>query len=60
MRPPIHPGDTALLLGHWFSNSQQSRLNLQTVYDIRMAEAVVGTEISRLPVRPVHEKRGGA
>ena len=51
-------GDTALRLGHWFGTSPQFRL--QATYDIRVAEAVVGAEISRLPVRPVQEKRAGA
>jgi addiction module HigA family antidote len=53
-------GDTALRLGHWFGTSPQFWLNLQTAYDIRMAEAAVGPAISRLPVRPVPEKRAGA
>lgn len=53
-------GDTALRLGHWFGTSPQFWLNLQAAYDIRMAEAAVGVEISRLPVRPRHEKRVGA
>ena len=53
-------GDTALRLGHWFATSPQFWLNLQAAYDIRMAEAAVGPEISRLPVRPRREKRAGA
>lgn len=53
-------GDTALRLGHGFGTSPQFWLNLQAAYDIRMAEAAVGAEISRLPVRAVHEKRVGA
>ena len=52
-------GDTALRLGHWFGTSPQFWLNLQAAYDIRMAEAAVGTEIGRLPVRPDCEKRAG-
>lgn len=47
-------GDTALRLGHWFGTSPQFWLNLQAAYDIRMAEAVVGAEISHLSVRPRH------
>lgn len=39
-------GDTALRLGHWFATSPQFWLNLQATYDIRVAEAVVGAEIS--------------
>lgn len=53
-------GDTALRLGHWFATSPQFWLNLQAAYDIRMAEAAVGPEIGRLPVRPRREKRAGA
>lgn len=30
-------GDTALRLGHWFGASPQFWLNLQAVYDIRLA-----------------------
>lgn len=44
-------GDTALRLGHWFGTSPQFWLNLQSAYDIRMAEAKVGQEIAQLPVR---------
>lgn len=44
-------GDTALRLGHWFGNSAQFWLNLQSAYDIRMAEQKAGKEIARLPVR---------
>ncbi len=45
-------GDTALRLGHWFGTSAQFWLNLQSAYDIRVAEARVGDEIERLPTRP--------
>lgn len=44
-------GDTALRLGHWFGNSPQFWLNLQSAYDIRMAEMRAGEEIAALPVR---------
>jgi addiction module HigA family antidote len=44
-------GDTALRLGHWFGNSAQFWLNLQSAYDIRMAELKAGKEIAALPVR---------
>ena len=44
-------GDTALRLGHWFGNSPQFWLNLQSAYDIRVAEEKAGKEIARLPVR---------
>ena len=44
-------GDTALRLGHWFGSSAQFWLNLQSAYDIRVAEEKAGKEIARLPVR---------
>ena len=31
-------GDTALRLGHWFGTSAQFWLNLQTSYELRLAE----------------------
>jgi antitoxin HigA-1 len=42
-------GDTALRLGHWFGMSAQFWLNLQSAYEIRRAEQLVGAEISVLP-----------
>jgi addiction module HigA family antidote len=44
-------GDTALRLGHWFGTSAQFWLNLQSAYDIRVAEKKAGREIAKLPVR---------
>lgn len=44
-------GDTALRLGHWFGNSAQFWLNLQSAYDIRVAREKAGREIAKLPVR---------
>lgn len=48
-------GDTALRLGHWFKTSAQFWLNLQSAYDIRVAERETGAEIRRLPTRPSSE-----
>jgi antitoxin HigA-1 len=45
-------GDTALRLGHWFGNSPQFWLNLQALYELRVAQELVGREIAELPVRP--------
>ena len=45
-------GDTALQLGHWFGTSAQFWLNLQSAYDIRVAEHKAGQEIAPLPTRP--------
>jgi addiction module HigA family antidote len=44
-------GDTALRFGHWFGADAQFWLNLQSAYDIRIAEEKAGREIARLPVR---------
>jgi addiction module HigA family antidote len=44
-------GDTALRLGHWFGTSAQFWLNLQSAYDIRIADRAAGAEIRRLPKR---------
>ncbi len=44
-------GDTALRLGHWFGVEPQFWLNLQSAYEIRIAEEKAGREIARLPVR---------
>ncbi len=45
-------GDTALRLGHWFGTSAQFWLNLQTAFEIRVAERHVGRQVERLPTRP--------
>jgi addiction module HigA family antidote len=44
-------GDTALRLAHWFGTSPQFWLNLQSSYDIRIAEKEAGARIRRLPTR---------
>jgi addiction module HigA family antidote len=43
--------DTALRLGHWFGTSADFWLNLQKLYELRLAEAEVGAEIKKLPKR---------
>ena len=43
-------GDTALRLAHFFGTSAEFWLNLQSLYDIRMAARQHGRQISRLPV----------
>jgi addiction module HigA family antidote len=47
-------GDTALRLGHWFGTSAQFWLNLQSAYDIKVAQSVAGEEIEKLPTRLAH------
>lgn len=44
-------GDTALRLGHWLGTSPQFWLNLQSAYDVRIAEKLSGAEIRKLPTR---------
>jgi addiction module HigA family antidote len=44
-------GDTALRLGHWLGTSPQFWLNLQSAYDLRIAENVSGPEVRKLPTR---------
>ena len=50
-------GDTALRLGHWFQNSAEFWLNLQSQYDLRLAEQEAGKEIEALPVMPEAKKQ---
>ncbi|WP_407074936.1 HigA family addiction module antitoxin [Reyranella sp.] len=45
-------GDTALRLGHWFKTSAEFWLNLQTAYDLRLAQKAVGGVVANLPARP--------
>ena len=42
-------GDTALRLGHFFGTSAQFWLNLQSIYELRIAETKAGPAISALP-----------
>ena len=43
--------DTALRLGHWFGTSPQFWMNLQQLYELRLAEDEIGAEIAALPRR---------
>ena len=52
-------GDTALRLGHFFHTSPQFWLNLQTIYDLRIAEQKSGEAIKTLPTLRRPEKSGG-
>lgn len=42
-------GDTALRLGHWFGVEPQFWLNLQTQYDLALAERQAGDRVRELP-----------
>ena len=48
-------GDTALRLGHFFGTSAQFWLNLQSLYDLRIAEQRSGKSIKSLPKLKRHE-----
>ncbi len=54
-------GDTALRLGHFFGTSADMWLNLQKLYELRLAEAKTGELITSLPVldRTRWEARAG-
>jgi antitoxin HigA-1 len=42
-------GDTALRLAHFFGTSAEFWLNLQTLYDLRLAQNKAGKSIKALP-----------
>ena len=42
-------GDTALRLAHFFGTSPEFWLNLQKLYELRLAEHKAGREINELP-----------
>jgi addiction module HigA family antidote len=41
--------DTALRLGHWFGVSPEFWLNLQKLYELRLAEREIGRKVGKLP-----------
>ena len=49
-------GDTALRLAHWFGTSPQFWMNLQALYEVRVAEQEAGTEIKTLPTKPAKSR----
>src|SRR6266851_1691465 len=49
--------DTALRLGHWFGTSPEYWLNLQKLYELRLARKEVGNRVEKLPKR-TDRKRG--
>ena len=54
-------GDTALRLGHFFHTNPGFWLNLQAIYDLRLAEQKSGDAIKALPTlnRPAKKTRDG-
>jgi antitoxin HigA-1 len=53
-------GDTALRLGHFFGTSPQFWLNLQAVYELRLAEQKTGDAIKSLPTLSTRAKKPAA
>ena len=49
-------GDTALRLAHFFGTSAQFWLNLQGLYELRLAEDRSGKAIKKLPRLKPHEE----
>lgn len=41
--------DTALRLGHWFGTTAEFWLNLQTLYELRLARQKAGERVKKLP-----------
>jgi addiction module HigA family antidote len=50
--------DTALRLGHWFGTSPEYWLNLQKLYELRLARAEVGARVDKLPKLKDRKRRG--
>ena len=49
-------GDTALRLGHFFGTSAEFWLNLQSLYELRIAEQKAGKSIKVLPTLKERER----
>jgi antitoxin HigA-1 len=49
-------GDTALRLAHFFGTSAEFWLNLQSLYELRVAEVKAGKAIKKLPSLKHREK----
>lgn len=54
-------GDTALRLGHFFRTSAEFWMNLQNLYELRLAEKKSGKNIQSLPtlVEPTRKRSTG-
>lgn len=53
-------GDTALRLGHFFGTSPEFWMNLQKLYELRLAENKLGKTIRDLPTLDKRTKRSAA
>jgi antitoxin HigA-1 len=49
-------GDTALRLAHYFGTSPEFWLNLQSLYELRVAQRKVGKALNALPRLKNHER----
>ena len=52
--------DTALRLGHWFGTSPEYWLNLQKLYELRLARREVGDRLEKLPTLTASKRKGSA
>jgi addiction module HigA family antidote len=52
--------DTALRLGHWFGTSPEFWLNLQKLYELRLARVEVGDRLKKLPKLTNRKRRSDA
>jgi len=50
--------DTALRLGHWFGTSPDYWLNLQKLYELRVAQREVGDQLAKLPKLSDRKRKG--
>jgi addiction module HigA family antidote len=49
--------DTALRLGHWFGTSPDFWLNLQMLYELRLAQREIGKRVEKLPRRADRKRK---
>ena len=52
--------DTALRLGHWFGTAPEFWLNLQTLYELRLARQEVGDRVKKLPTLTKHKRESAS
>jgi antitoxin HigA-1 len=50
--------DTAIRLGHWFGTSAEFWLNLQKLYELRLAQDEIGADVEKLPRLSDRRRRG--
>ena len=53
-------GDTALRLGHFFGTSAEFWMNLQKIYELRLADQKAGETINTLPTLASHGNKQGS